>query len=212
MHATLGEVLSLASCNRIVSSVGQQVEAFKSAPVEAPPPIILVDGMWVKIAYPSGEMTMDTQGRRRAVKRKEKRVMLSALGVWPDSHWGIVHWQLAQGENEPAWKAFFGQLYAKGLTEETTKLVVSDGAQGLEHALDYHFYGVPHQRCVFHKLTVRLFWKFISKNWKFSFEEQRTSNAVSISLWTTAHLAYKRPEKTIRKTSKCFNIRKYNRL
>ena len=152
MHATLGEVLSLASCNRIVSSVGQQVEAFKSAPVEAPPPIILVDGMWVKIAYPSGEMTMDTQGRRRAVKRKEKRVMLSALGVWPDSHWEIVHWQLAQGENEPAWKAFFGQLYAKGLTEETTKLVVSDGAQGLEHALDYHFYGVPHQRCVFHKI------------------------------------------------------------
>ena len=76
--------------------------------------------------------------------------MLSALGVWPESHWAIVHWQLAQGENEPAWKAFFGQLYAKGLTEETTKLVVSDGAQGLEHALDYHFSGVPHQRCVFH--------------------------------------------------------------
>jgi hypothetical protein len=42
-------------------------------------------------------------------------------------------------------------------------------------------------------LTVRLFWKFISKNWKFSFEEQRTSNAVSISLWTTAHLTDKRP-------------------
>jgi hypothetical protein len=28
-------------------------------------------------------------------------------------------------------------------------------------------------------LTVRSFWKFIFKNWKFSFEEQRTSNAVS---------------------------------
>lgn len=42
-------------------------------------------------------------------------------------------------------------------------------------------------------LTVRSFWKFISKNWKFSFEEQRTSNAGSASLWTTAHLAGKRP-------------------
>src|SRR5712691_7740348 len=52
------------------------------------------------------------------------------------------------------------------------------------------------------RLTVRLFWKFISKNWKFIFEEQRTSNAVSISLWTTAHLTDKRPEKTIRKTGK----------
>src|SRR5437899_11389808 len=41
---------------------------------------------------------------------------------------------------------------AKGLTEETTKLVVSDGAQGLESALEYQFHGVPHQRCVFHKI------------------------------------------------------------
>src|SRR2546425_2144541 len=78
--------------------------------------------------------------------------MLSALGVWPDGHWEIVHWQIAVGENETTWKTFFGQLSAKGLTEETTKLVVSDGAQGLESALAYQFHGVPHQRCVFHKI------------------------------------------------------------
>jgi transposase-like protein len=152
IYTTLGEVLSVASCNRIVTSVGQQAEAFKTQPLEAPPAIILVDGMWVKIAYPNGEMRIDSQGHRRAVKRKRKRVMLSALGVWPDGHWEIVHWQIAEGENEQTWKTFFGQLYAKGLTEETTKLVVSDGAAGLETALDYHFYGVPHQRCIFHKI------------------------------------------------------------
>jgi len=152
MYATLGEVLSVASCNRIVASVGQQAEAFKTQPLAAPPPILLVDGMWIKIAYPSGKMTVDSQGRRRAVKRKQKRVMLSALGVWPDGHWEIVHWQIAAGENETTWKTFFGQLSTKGLTEETTKLVVSDGAQGLESALTYQFHGVPHQRCVFHKI------------------------------------------------------------
>jgi putative transposase len=152
IYTTLGEVLSVASCNRIVASVGQRAEAFKTQPLEAPPPIILVDGMWVKIAYPNGEMRVDSQGHRRAVKRKQKRVMLSALGVWPDGHWEIVHWQIAAGENEQTWKTFFGQLYAKGLTEETTRLVVSDGASGLETALDYHFYGVPHQRCIFHKI------------------------------------------------------------
>ena len=48
-------------------------------------------------------------------------------------------------------------------------------------------------------LTVRSFWKFISKNWKFNFEEQRTFNAGSIVLWTTAHLADKRPEKYYKK-------------
>src|SRR5712691_2469459 len=152
MHATLGEVLSVASCNRIVVSVGQRAEAFKTQSVEAPPPMLLVDGMWIKIAYPNGKMTVDSQGRRRAVKRKQKRVMLSALGVWPDGHWEIVHWQIAAGESETTWNTFCGQLSAKGLTEETTKLVVSDGAQGLESALAYQFHGVPHQRCVFHKI------------------------------------------------------------
>ncbi len=40
----------------------------------------------------------------------------------------------------------------KGVTEKTTDLVVSDGATGLESALDYHLYGVAHQRCIFHKI------------------------------------------------------------
>src|SRR5216683_545608 len=152
IDATLGEVLSVASCHRIVASVGQRAEAFKTQPLAAPPPMLLVDGMWISIAYANGKMTVESQGRRRAVKRKQKRVMLSALGVWPDGHWDIVHWQIAAGENETTWKTFFGQLSAKGMTEETTQLVVSDGAQGLESALDDHFYGVPHQRCLFHKI------------------------------------------------------------
>src|SRR5882724_2355718 len=84
MYTTLGEGWAVASCHRIVASVGQRAEAFKTQPVEVPPPMILVDGMWDKIAYPNGKMRVESQGRRRAVKRKQKRVMLSALGVWPD--------------------------------------------------------------------------------------------------------------------------------
>src|SRR5262249_59051110 len=75
-----------------------------------------------------------------------------ALGVWPGGHWEIVHWQVAEGERADSWKAFFGELYRKGITEATTDLVVSDGANGLESALDYHLYGVAHQRCIFHKI------------------------------------------------------------
>ena len=152
MALTLGEVLSLAACPRIVSSVAAHLEGFKTQPLESPPPILLVDGMWVKIAYPTGECRLDAQGRRRAVKRKQKRVVLSALGVWPDGHWEIVHWQVAEGERADTWKTFFGELYLTGITEATTDLVVSDGANGLESALDYHLYGVAHQRCIFHKI------------------------------------------------------------
>ena len=152
MMRTLGEVLSLEACNRVVLRVEAKLTAFKSAPLEVPPPIVLVDGMWVKIAYPTGDIRVDAQGRRRATKRKQKRVVLTALGVWPDGHWEIVSWQIAAQEDTPAWDAFFAHLYGKGMRVETTQLVVSDGAPGLERALERTFYGVPHQRCLFHKI------------------------------------------------------------
>jgi len=152
MYETLGEVVSLSACNRLVWEVEAQVKALKSATIESPPVVVMVDGMWVKIAYPTGQQRQDAQGRLRAVKRKEKRVVLSALGLWGDGHWEIVHWQIAPGENQGAWHHCLGELYRKGITDETTKLVVSDGSKGLEGALDYHFYGVPHQRCIFHKI------------------------------------------------------------
>ena len=46
----LGEVLSLAACNRIVSRVTAQLAVFKTQALASPPPMLLVDGMWVKIA------------------------------------------------------------------------------------------------------------------------------------------------------------------
>lgn len=152
MYETLGEVVSLSACNRLVWEVDKQVKAWKRAVLEVPPAVVLVDGMWVKIAYPTGDHVVDAQGRRRAVKHKEKRVVLSALGLWDDGHWEIVHWHIATGESQAAWHHFLGELYQKGLTEQSTKLVVSDGSSGLESALDYHFYGVAHQRCIFHKI------------------------------------------------------------
>src|SRR2546428_9910697 len=126
MYATLGEVLSGASCKRIVASVGQPAEAFKTQPLAAPPPMLLVDGLWSKIAYPSGKMTVDSQGRRRAVKRKQKRVMLSALGVWPDGHWEIVHWQIAAGENAWPRKNVFLQLPPRGQRPGTSQRGVTE--------------------------------------------------------------------------------------
>ena len=152
LYETLGEVVSLSTCNRLVWEVDEQMKAWKRAILEVPPEVVMVDGMWVKIAYPTGDHGLDAQGRLRAVKRKEKRVVLSALGLWGDGHWEIVHWQIAKGETEAAWHHCLGELSHKGITDETTKLMVSDGSKGLESALDYHYYGVPHQRCIFHTI------------------------------------------------------------
>jgi transposase-like protein len=86
------------------------------------------------------------------VKRKQKQVMLTALGIWGDGHWEILTWQLASEEDAASWGALLGTLYTKGITEETTELIVSDGAKGLDKALYSHLWGVPHQRCIFHKI------------------------------------------------------------
>jgi transposase-like protein len=152
MHLTLGEVLSLAACNRLVLGLQERAQAFQTARLTNPPPIVLVDGLWLKLAVPTGELKADRLGRQRPGKHKEKRVMLTALGIWADGHWEILTWQLASGEDAAAWGAFLGTLYTKGITEETTQLIVSDGAQGLEKALYSHLYSVPHQRCIFHKI------------------------------------------------------------
>jgi transposase-like protein len=86
------------------------------------------------------------------VKHQQKRVMLTALGLWDDGHWEILSWQLAPEEDAASWSTLVGTLYAKGITEQTTQLVVSDGAKGLDKALYSHLGGVPHQRWIFHKI------------------------------------------------------------
>jgi transposase-like protein len=152
MYHSLGEVLSLGTCNRLVLGLKARAQAFKTARLEASPPIVLVDGLWLKLAVPTGEWQRDSMGRRRAVRRKQKRVMLTALGIWDDGHWEILTWQLANTEDAAAWSRFLGALYVKGVTEQSTELVVSDGSKGLAKALYSHLPGVPHQRCIFHKI------------------------------------------------------------
>src|SRR5262249_54508017 len=87
MALTLGEVLSLAACNRLVSRVAKHLEGCKTHALECPPPIILVDGMGVKIASPTGECRLDAQGRRRAVKRKAEAG--GAQRAWRVARWAL---------------------------------------------------------------------------------------------------------------------------
>jgi len=78
MPLTWGEVLALAACNRLVLGLTARAQACKTARLENPPPMVLVDGLWLKLAVPTGEGKTDASGRRRAVPGQQKLVMLTA--------------------------------------------------------------------------------------------------------------------------------------
>ena len=48
--------------------------------------------------------------------------------------------------------AFVRELYAKGVTEETTQLVVSNGRRGSPACSIITSYDVLHQGCIFHEI------------------------------------------------------------
>jgi hypothetical protein len=136
MPLSLGEVFSLAACHRLVWGLEARAHACNTARLEAPPPIVLVDGLWLKLAVPSGAWHEDASGRLRPVQRTPQRVMLTALGIWPDGHWERLSWPLASQEEAASWGLWVGALDPTGVTEHTTARIVSDGGQGLEKALD----------------------------------------------------------------------------
>ena len=65
-------------------------------------------GNLIRFQAEASEIVVLNDSRHRQAKRQQKRVVLTALGVWPDGHWEIIHWQIASGETSETWKAFFG--------------------------------------------------------------------------------------------------------
>jgi hypothetical protein len=151
----LGEGLALAACHRMVSRVSAPRAVGKTPARERPPPVILVEGLWVTIASPPGASPHAAPGRRRAVQRTETRVVWSALGVWPDGPWDSGPGQGAAGARADTWKAGFGALSLKGRPETTTAWGGSDGAHGRARALDDHLDGVAHHRGLGHTIKPR---------------------------------------------------------
>ena len=148
-----GAGVSLAAWKRSVLGLAEQAQTCNTARPGAPPPIVLVDGLWLTLAVPNGASAEDGRGRKRPGKRRQHRVRRTALGIGPDGHGEGLSWHLASHEDAPAWGAVVGTLYAQGVTEHTTALIVRDGSQGLAKALAMHLYGVPQQRGSLPKIT-----------------------------------------------------------
>jgi transposase-like protein len=152
LYVQFGSLLSRSAINQITRHIQHKVSAWQQSKLEQTPPIVLVDGVWVKILYPTGETWLDQAGHKRQQQRGQERVILAAMAVWPDGTYHLLHYEVAEGENESTWKAFWQHLLARGLAANQLELVVSDGTKGLLEAMRIYLPQTKLQRCTVHKV------------------------------------------------------------
>ena len=109
----MDQMLSRQAVNRITESVEAKVEAWRTAPLEETPTVLIVDGVWVKILYGTGQTWTDKSGHRRQEMRGQERVILVALALWDDGRYHVLHYEVAAEESPTTWTAFFEHLLAR---------------------------------------------------------------------------------------------------
>jgi len=147
LYLFLGRVFSRTAVNRITQDVQSKMEAWRQRPITETPPILIVDGVWVKILYPTSETWTDRSGHERQQVRGQERVILAVLAVWPDGRHHILHHKVAKDENSDTWSTLFQHLIARGLDPKAVQVVTSDGTKGLLAALKIYLPHATLQRC-----------------------------------------------------------------
>jgi len=147
----MGHLFSASAINRVTVAAQSPMDAWRQQPLRETPPIVIVDGVWVSIQYPTGETWRDRSGHERAKVRHQERVILAGLGVWPDGRYYLIHYEVALAEDASAWATFWQHLLARHLEAAKVELVVSDGTKGLLEVLPTYLPQARLQRCTVHK-------------------------------------------------------------
>ena len=152
LYLVMGQMLSVTAINRITNTAQSQLQAWQQQPLTATPPVLVVDGVWVKLMYPTQATWVDQSGHTRVQVRCQERVILAALAVWPDGGYHLLHYEVALAEDEASWLAFGQHLLARGLDPQVVQLVVSDGSKGVLPTLKQYLPQAKLQRCTVHKI------------------------------------------------------------
>lgn len=152
LYLFMGHLFSASAINRVTVAAQGPMDAWRQQPLHETPPILIVDGVWVSIQYPTGETWIDRSGHTRHKVRHQERVILAALGVWPNGRYYLIHYEVAATEDAQAWASFWQHLLARHLDAATVKMVVSDGTKGLLDVLPTYLPNAALQRCTVHKV------------------------------------------------------------
>lgn len=147
---TFGAIVSATTVSRIVADLDGDIRWFHQRRLgRGRYRYLFLDGKHVWTCH---------RRRRRGRGRKRKAVILLAWGLRHDGGEELIDFAVAPGEDEASWTALLTRLEARGVKPATTKwdegleLIITDGDGGLEAGRLMVYDGVPHQRCVFHRL------------------------------------------------------------
>jgi transposase-like protein len=127
------ENLSASQVSEINKGLDEQVQAFRSRPLESEYPILWADGLYEKVR---------TNGRVQSM------AVLVVSGVSRSGLREILAVEPMYNESEETYTVLFNSLKARGL--EKVWLVVSDAHLGLQAAVRKCFLGASWQRCKVH--------------------------------------------------------------
>jgi putative transposase len=102
LYFLLGTVLSLTAINRVTLRVQEHMQRQRQAAIARTPAILIIDGVWVEIQYPTGMFKLDQAGHERQCREAQERVILSVMAVWPDGSYELLHYEIATSEDEAA--------------------------------------------------------------------------------------------------------------
>ena len=152
LYPILGSVMSVSAINRITLDAQNEMNEHRQSLISQTPGILIVDGVWVDIQYAQDSVKIDRAGHERQVRNAEDRVILSAMAVWPNGNYHILHYEIAVQEDTQSWLDFFNHLVERGLDPKAIELVVSDGSLGLPRAIAKVLPHAKQQRCITHKV------------------------------------------------------------
>ncbi len=135
---SLGLRISRSEVSRICAGLDEQVEAFRTRPLEGRYPYLWLDAKVEKV---------------RDGGRVVRKCLVIAHGVHESGRREVIGLDCGECETEAFWREFLRGLVKRGLSG--VQLVVSDAHEGLKQAIG-RVLGAPWQRCTVHFLREAL--------------------------------------------------------
>ncbi|MCP4540451.1 MAG: hypothetical protein GY832_25210 [Chloroflexi bacterium] len=98
LYLGFGQVLSLKAVQHLTDVAQKEMESFRHTLLDDTPSAMVIDGVNIKVLLPSSMHSTNQRGQRRQVKCREDRVILAALGVWPDGSYQVIDFEMVEKE------------------------------------------------------------------------------------------------------------------